>query len=116
VFLAVLGAPADYAGRVGFARNLFAAGGIAAEVGDPADCRPDRTRIAVICSSDARYAGEGEAAAQALRAAGARHIYLAGRPVDLQSRLEAAGVHGFLHAGMDAPAFLERALDLAEPR
>ncbi len=114
VFLATLGAPADYAGRVGFARNLFAAGGIAAEVGDVADCPPDKAPIAVICSSDARYADEAEAAARALKAAGARHIYLAGRPGELQARLEAAGVHGFLYAGMDAPAFLARALDLAE--
>lgn len=113
VFLATLGAPADYAGRVGFARNLFAAGGIAAEVGDVADGPSQSTPIAVLCSSDARYAEEGEAAARTLKAAGARHLYLAGRPGALQTALEAAGVHGFLQAGMDAPAFLSRALDLA---
>lgn len=113
VFLAVLGLPADYAGRVGFARNLFAAGGIAGDLGDVADFRPDQAAIAVICSSDACYAEGGEAAARTLKSAGARHIYLAGRPGALQGRLEAAGVHGFLHAGMDAPAFLSRALDLA---
>ncbi len=114
VFLATLGSPADYAGRVGFARNLFAAGGIAAEVGDVNDCQPDLATIAVICSSDARYAEEGEAAARALKAAGARHVYLAGRPGELQAKLEAAGVHGFLYAGMDAPQLLSGALDLAE--
>jgi len=114
VFLATLGAPADYAGRVGFARNLFAAGGISAEVGDAADCQPGKAPIAVICSSDARYVEEAEAAARALKTAGARHIYLAGRPGELEARLQAAGVHGFLYAGMDAPELLSRALDLAE--
>jgi len=113
VFLATLGAPADYAARVGFARNLFAAGGIAVDVADATEFQPENFPIAVICSSDARYADEAEAAAQALKAAGARHIYLAGRPGELQTKLEAAGVHGFIYAGVDAPTLLSRALDLA---
>jgi len=116
VFLATLGAPADYSGRVGFARNLFAAGGIAAEVGEPADYDPNEAPLAVICSSDALYAEGAKDAANALKAKGGKRLYLAGRPGELQSALEAAGVDGFLFAGMDAVALLEQALAAVEAR
>jgi methylmalonyl-CoA mutase len=116
VFLAPLGAPADYSGRVGFARNLFAAGGIAAEVGEPADYNPAEAPLAILCSSDALYAEGAEAAAKTLRARGGKRLYLAGRPGELQPALEAAGVHTFLFAGMDAVAILEQALAALEGR
>ena len=116
IFLATLGAPADYTARLGFARNLFAAGGIAAETGEAADYNHQAAPIAVICSSDALYAEGAEAAAQTLKTKGARHVYLAGKPGELEARLEAAGVDSFLFAGMDAPAVLSRALDIVERR
>lgn len=113
-FLATLGTAADYTGRLGFARNLFAAGGIVTDNGEVSDYRHEDAPLAVICSSDALYAESAEEAARALKAKGARHVYLAGRPGELQSRLEAAGVDTFLYAGMDAPALLERALEIVE--
>ena len=65
---------------------------------------------AAICSSDAVDAEETEAAARALRAAGARGIYLMGRPSDAQQAAwSAAGVDEFVFVGCDVLAVLERA-------
>ena len=50
----------------------------------------------------------GDAAA-ALKAAGARHIYLAGRPGALEPALRGAGVQSFIYEGCDALALLEAA-------
>ena len=49
-------------------------------------------------------------AAAALRAAGARGIYLAGRPGALEAELRHAGVEGFVHVGTDVPAVLDEVL------
>jgi methylmalonyl-CoA mutase len=114
VFLATLGTPADYSGRTGFARNLFAAGGIAADVGEVNAYDPAEAQLAIVCSSDALYAEGAERAAEMLKAKGAKRIYLAGRPGDLQAALETAGVETFLYAGMDAVATLDEALTLLE--
>jgi methylmalonyl-CoA mutase len=65
--------------------------------------------MACLCSSDKAYAGHAVAAAKALQAAGARHIYLAGRPGDQEPALRAAGVGDFIFAGGDALATLEEA-------
>jgi len=65
--------------------------------------------MACLCSSDKAYAGHAFAAAKALQAAGARHIYLAGRPGDQEPALRAAGVGDFIFAGGDALATLEEA-------
>jgi methylmalonyl-CoA mutase len=67
--------------------------------------------LACICSSDQIYAAEALAAARALTAAGARHIYLAGRPGDLETALKAAGVQSFIYAGCNAVATLNAAYD-----
>ena len=88
IFLANLGRPAGFTTRAAFARNLFEAGGIAAPSNDgfAAEARTDlaamvkafapRTGLACLCASDEVYARDGGAAAKALAAAGARHIYL----------------------------------------
>ncbi len=114
VFLATIGSPADYSGRVGFARNLFAAGGIVAETGEVDAYEPAEAHLAILCSSDALYAEGAEPAARALKAKGAARVYLAGRPGDLQTALVAAGVDTFLFAGMDAVLALDQALTLVE--
>jgi methylmalonyl-CoA mutase len=69
--------------------------------------------MACICSSDALYAERAVAAAKALSAAGARRIYLAGRPGDLEAELRAAGVTGFAFADCDVLALLEEALQVS---
>ena len=109
-FLATLGAPKDYTARVGFARNLLAAGGIAAEVGDVTDYSAAEAPTAVICSSDDLYAQSAAEVAKALKTAGARRIYLAGRLGDLEAALKAAGVDDFLYAGGDITLWLDAML------
>ena len=80
VFLATLGTPAEHSARTAFARNMFAAGGVVADVGTPEDYALTQTPIAVICASDALYTDQATAAAKTLNAAGVGRIYLAGRP------------------------------------
>jgi methylmalonyl-CoA mutase len=58
------------------------------------------------------YETEAVDAAKALVAAGAHHIYLAGRPGRHEQALKAAGVQGFVYAGCDAPATLTQAHDI----
>jgi methylmalonyl-CoA mutase len=70
--------------------------------------------LACLCSSDKVYAGQATAAAQALQAGGAKHIYLAGRPGEQEAALRAAGVENFIFAGGDALAMLQEAYRLTE--
>jgi methylmalonyl-CoA mutase len=101
---------------------LFEAGGIEAVesegFADPA-ALPDAFRasgaaLACLCSSDKIYAGHAAAAAKALQAAGARHIYLAGRAGEQEAALRAAGVNDFVFAGADALTVLEEAYRYTE--
>ena len=122
VFLANLGTPADFTARATFAGSLFETGGIQA-VGsegfaDPvllsAAFKTSGAPIACICSSDKVYAEHAAAAAEALQAAGARHIYLAGRGGEQEAGLRSAGVKDFIFAGGDALKMLEQAYGLME--
>src|SRR6202030_546336 len=87
VFLANLGTAADFTARATFAKSFFETGGIET-VGsdgltDPAALsaafKASGARLACICSSDKVYAERATDTAKALQAAGAKHIYLAGR-------------------------------------
>ena len=119
VFLANIGTHADFTARTTFARSLFEAGGIEAIDGDGgsdpaaiADAfKASGATIACLCSSDKVYPALGAATAEALRAAGAKHIYLAGRGGDLEASLRTAGVSEFVYAGIDAVATLTAAYD-----
>ena len=114
IFLACLGRPADFNARASFAKSLFEAGGIKAIAPEAAQSRDDMleafkasgAKLACLCSSDKVYAVEGAGAAKALREAGATHIYLAGKPGDLETELKSAGVTDFVSAGADALAVL----------
>ena len=70
--------------------------------------------LTCLCSQDKVYAAQATAAATALQAAGARHIYLAGRPGEQEAALRAAGVNHFIFAGGDALAALQEAYRLTE--
>jgi methylmalonyl-CoA mutase len=70
--------------------------------------------LACLCSSDKIYTGQAIAAAKALQAAGAKHIYLAGRPGEQETALRAAGVNDFIFAGCEALATLQEAYRLME--
>jgi methylmalonyl-CoA mutase len=127
IFLANLGLPADFSPREHFAKNFFAAGGIAAVTNNgfarspssAAQARTDLaalvaafkdagTELACLCGSDETYGREAAAAANALIAAGASHLYAAGRPVR-ETELTAAGIETFIYAGCDALAVLQAA-------
>ena len=119
IFLANLGVPAEFTARAGFAENLFEAGGIEAVTNDGftsretmiAAFKSSGASLACLCSSDNTYATQAADAARALKAAGARHISLAGRPKD-QDALQAAGVGTFVYAGCNALAVLGAAHSL----
>ncbi|MEW1551113.1 methylmalonyl-CoA mutase family protein [Streptomyces tsukubensis] len=120
IFLAALGPASAHTARASFTANLFAAGGIE-PVHDPvtvdagsvaAAFAASGAELACICSSDALYAEQAGPVAGALKAAGARRVYLAGRPGELRETYERAGVDEFVVAGGDAVAVLTRALDL----
>ncbi|TKT73735.1 methylmalonyl-CoA mutase [Afipia massiliensis] len=119
VFLANLGTPADFTARATFAKSFFETGGIEAPgndgFSDPAALTAafaaSGASLVCLCSSDKVYATQAVAAAQALHAAGAKHIYLAGRPGELEATLRAAGVGEFIFAGGDALAMLKAAYE-----
>jgi methylmalonyl-CoA mutase len=116
IFLANLGTAADFTARATFTKNFFEAGGIEAISSDGfksheemiAAYKSSGARLACLCSSDAVYEREAVDAARALKAAGATHIYLAGRPKE-QDALKAAGVGSFIFAGGNVFAVLTEA-------
>ena len=107
VLLINIGTPADFTGRMTFAKNYFEAGGIEGVISDavqtPAAAveafKQSDSQIAVLCSSDRVYAEQAEATATALKAAGADHLFLAGKPGDKEAAYKAAGVDSFIFAG-----------------
>ncbi len=116
LFLASLGPLAVHGVRTTWMCNFLAAGGVEglaspgftnstqaaqafAESGAIAGC---------LCSSDEVYAELGEATAGALKAAGAKTLFAAGRPKSGEAELRAAGVDGFITAGSDAIETLQQ--------
>jgi methylmalonyl-CoA mutase len=125
VFLANLGPVAEHTARATFARNLFEAGGVeavtsergagtgfasAAEAAE--DAAAAGATVACLCSSDDRYAEEAAEVAAALKAAGVRHVYLAGKPGEHREAFDAAGVDGYVHLGVDVLAVLRSTHEL----
>lgn len=106
VFLATLGPVAQHTARATFASNLLAAGGIAVDVAGPTAGTDELVaayagqRVVCLAGSDPTYSEWGEAAATALRAAGATRVVIAGKPTDYSDDSCAMGV--------DALAFLTR--------
>ncbi len=103
IFLATLGALTEFTARADFARNLFAAGGLAAvdapvppkDVAEMvAAFKASGALIACICGSDARYADEANAAAKALKDAGAARVWVAGKQ-------EGDAIDNNIHMGCD---------------
>ncbi|PVB61040.1 methylmalonyl-CoA mutase family protein [Labrenzia sp. 011] len=117
VFLASLGTLAQFAPRATWTANAFAAGGIRAE-GPAVHASLEElvaafsgsgASLACLVSSDDVYEAEGEAAARALKQAGAAHLYMAGRPGAREVAYAAAGVDTFLYAGCDLLELLKGA-------
>jgi methylmalonyl-CoA mutase len=119
VFLATLGTPAEFTARASFATNFFEAAGIEAVGAMSPDAaalaasyKTAGAVLACLCSSDKVYESEAAGAAEALKAAGAKHIYLAGRPGEREAALRTAGVQTFIYEGCDAVATLAAAYDI----
>src|SRR6476620_9286289 len=115
IFLANLGTAADFTARATFAKSFFETGGIEAidseGFAEPtalaAAFKASGAPIACLCSSDKAYAAHAVAAAGALKSAGAKHIYLAGRPSEQEAGYRGAGIGDFIVAGGDALATLQ---------
>ncbi|MBD8868658.1 methylmalonyl-CoA mutase family protein [Nocardioides donggukensis] len=105
VFLATMGPVAAHTARATYATNLLAAGGVAVEAAGPTDgadavlAAYDGQPVVCLAGTDATYAEWGAELVAALRAAGARHVVLAGRPRDLE-------VDDSCAVGVDALRFL----------
>lgn len=128
IFLAPLGRLADFTPRAGFAKNAYEAGGIETRLSDGFALAAGGTdidelirvfkasgaRAACLVGADADYAADSVAIAQALRKAGAAMLHMAGRPGELETALNAAGISGYLALGMDLVAFLDLTLHSLE--
>ncbi|GAA5080157.1 methylmalonyl-CoA mutase family protein [Streptomyces similanensis] len=106
VFLVPIGPAAAHTARLSFAANLFQAGGVE-PVTEGAFEDSGATEVC-LCSSDALYEEQAETVAAGLRAAGATHVFLAGRPGQY------TGVDSYVFAGCDAVAVLGATLDRME--
>lgn len=115
VFLATLGALAQYTARAGFARNLYAAGGIGTEEAGPTDSveqlvaayRESAATVVCVCGTENAYAEWLDELVPALREAGARFVALAGKP------REGVRFDSYLYAGCDALAVLRETMEVA---
>ncbi|HEX3815713.1 MAG TPA: methylmalonyl-CoA mutase family protein [Mycobacteriales bacterium] len=112
VFLATLGPVAAHGARASFATNLWNSGGI--ETVNPgavadvaASFRDSGAELACICAAPGLATEDIAQVAKALRAAGARKIWLA----DKESTVDT--VDGYVYPGGDALSVLAETLDLA---
>ncbi|MEV8036797.1 methylmalonyl-CoA mutase family protein [Streptomyces sp. NPDC086182] len=103
IYLATIGPAAAHTARSTFVANLFQAGGIEAVTAGTFE--ESGATEACLCSSDALYEEQAASTAEALTAAGARHVFLAGRPGQYP------GVDAYVFAGCDAVAVLSATLD-----
>jgi methylmalonyl-CoA mutase len=118
LFLAAIGPLSAHSRRLGFARETFEAGGVATIAGAGADdagalaqaFRASGAGLACLCGTDEAYAQHAESFAAALKGAGAGTVYLAGRPGEREAAWRAAGVDGFVYAGVDLVAALDEVL------
>ena len=122
VYLATIGPPAVFTPRITFARNVFEVAGLRTVAGpvtdDPATIaaafRDSGLTVACLCSSDPVYGEQAVPVAQALLDAGARAVYIAGRPKAALADLAAIGVERTIHVGADVRATLTELLALLE--
>ncbi|MET9340106.1 methylmalonyl-CoA mutase family protein [Nonomuraea sp. NPDC003804] len=112
VFLATIGPVAVHTARASFAANLFHAGGLETVLSGPSTDPEEIARafaasgaaVACLCSSDRLYGEHAAPVALALRRAGARTVWLAGKG-------DHEGVDAHLYAGCDALDVLRTTFD-----
>jgi len=120
VVLLCLGIPSEFIAREAFAVNFFAAAGIRTrsikELEGVEDVirayRPLGVSRVCLCSSDMLYSQLVPELSGALKQAGAKKIYLAGKPGPAETRLES--IDDFIHSGCDVLGFLSRVLEEME--
>jgi methylmalonyl-CoA mutase len=120
IFLCNIGTIPEFNARAAFAKNAFEAGGIETLSSDGFDnakaaakaFKASGAKLAVLCSSDKRYAVETKAFADALKKAGVAHLYLAGHPSTHREVYDAAGIDDFIYSGCDLLATLEQAHEI----
>ncbi len=116
VFLANLGPASAFSERAAFAKNFFEAGGIEARSSDgflKSSALPDAFKasgapVACLCSSSEIYAREAEAAVAALKKAGAKAVFLAGRAGNREAAWRKAGIDDFIFTGCNVLAALQQ--------
>ncbi|MCK6523119.1 methylmalonyl-CoA mutase family protein [Myxococcota bacterium] len=119
VLLATVGPVGEWKARSTWTLNLLRAGGLD-PVEDEGGASPEdapaqlAARLqavgavaAVICVSDARLPGVAGPVAEALRAAGAAQVWVAGRPATLKELSPAPRIDGFVYAGADVVSALD---------
>jgi methylmalonyl-CoA mutase len=112
VFLATMGSVAAHTARAMFATNLLAAGGVPVVVAGATRSAEDVVAayagqpVVCLAGSDKAYGGWGADLVAALRAAGARHVILAGTPGD--ATVPPDLLDDSCALGVDALAFLTR--------
>ena len=114
-FLARPGHAAETRARCGFTQSLLAAGGLTTVQGPATEDLGEieaafiesGARIAVLCSSDERYAELAAPLAAALTGRGAT-VVLAGNPGADEARWSEAGVQYFIHQGCNALGVLRQ--------
>lgn len=118
VFLACMGTRREFGAREGFTTTLFHVAGLAtpsSEGGDIAEIverfRASGTPVAVLCSNAATYATQARELADALRAAGAQRVLIAGAYSEAGEGAEAS-FDGRVFAGMDVVELLTDTLDV----
>ncbi|MFN3889029.1 MAG: methylmalonyl-CoA mutase family protein [Beijerinckiaceae bacterium] len=117
VFLAAVGGVVAATARIGFARSLFEAGGFETiESGELHDADAaavafanSGAALACLCGPDAAYDEMAAPFARALAKAGAKGVWLAGRPGAHETDWREAGIAAFAFAGCDVIATLEDA-------
>jgi methylmalonyl-CoA mutase len=111
IYLMTLGSATSAAGRLGFARQLFTAGGFDLLTGDSLeDYQTQQAAIVCLCGSDASYAAMSAEDFAAVKSAGAQFLAVAGNPPDQaeSDRWQQAGVDGCVALGCDAIAVLSQ--------
>ncbi|MDW4905354.1 methylmalonyl-CoA mutase family protein [Streptomyces sp. ADMS] len=103
VYLAAIGPAAAHSARTAFVSNLFQAGGI--EPVTEGTFEESGASEVCLCSSDTLYEEQAATVAAELKAAGASHVFLAGRPGQYTD------VDAYVFAGCDAVAVLSATLD-----
>lgn len=121
VFLANMGSPADFTARATFAKNFFEAGGIEATMGPGAAEQGDSGKqlqttdaeFGVVCGTDLQYEQYGTDVVAALKTAGCKRVFLAGK-VAVADALFDAGLDEMIFLGCDVVDVLERAYGALE--